>query len=160
MASDTLLIILKWIHLMATVAWIGGMFTNFFIYIPAIGKTLDPPVAGKLMGAVMKRFRVMVYLSMALFLVTGIVMSYMELGSGEPYSMENQLIALLMLKVPLFIVMLMLAVVAFEVVAPRVARIAAEGPSPRLRKAQKSQMLLAMAGFILGLIILLISAAL
>ena len=50
---------------MATVAWIGGMFTNFFIYIPAIGKTLDAPLAGKLMAAAMKRFRIMVDISMA-----------------------------------------------------------------------------------------------
>ncbi len=61
----SLAVLLKWIHLMATVAWIGGMFTNFFIYIPAIGKTLDAPLAGKLMGAAMKRFRVMVYMAMA-----------------------------------------------------------------------------------------------
>jgi uncharacterized membrane protein len=160
MANDTLIVFLKWIHLIVTVAWIGGMFTNFFIYIPAIGKTLDPPVAGKLMGAVMKRFRVMVYLSMALFLITGILLGYLELGSGEPYSLMNHWVALLIFKIPLFVVMLILAVVAFEVVAPKVARIAAEGPSPKLRKAQKTQMNMALAGFILGLVILLISAAL
>ena len=65
---------LRWIHLVATVSWIGGMFTNLFIYIPAIGKTLEPPAAGRLMGTVMRRFRIMVYISMAVFLISGILM--------------------------------------------------------------------------------------
>ena len=31
MENDAVTILLRWIHLMATVAWIGGMFANFFI---------------------------------------------------------------------------------------------------------------------------------
>jgi uncharacterized membrane protein len=160
MSHDALLVLLKWIHLMATVAWIGGMFTNFFIYMPVLGKTLEPPVAGKLMGAVMKRFRVMVYISMAVFLSTGILMAYLHPDAVNTYASKDLWIFLLILKVIIFIVMVILAIVAFEVLAPRVARIAAGGPSTKLRKAQKSQRNLAMAGFLMGMIILIISAAL
>ena len=38
-----------------------------------IGKVLDPPTTGKLMGAAMKRFRLLVYISMGLFLLTGML---------------------------------------------------------------------------------------
>ena len=153
-------VLLKWIHLMATVAWIGGMFTNFFIYIPAIGKTLNAADAGKLMGAAMKRFRVMVYLAMLVFIITGIMMASLHLNSGEVFSSRNQMIAILIFKVPLYVIMVILAILAFEVHAPRVAGLAAEGPSPKLLKAQKSQKILAMAGFVLGVLILALSAAL
>ena len=153
-------ILLKWIHLMATVAWIGGMFTNFFIYIPSIGKTLEPMLAGKLMAAVMKRFRVMVYISMAVFLISGIMMASLHLDSGAILSSRNQMVVVLIFKIPLYILMVILAIVAFEVVAPRVARIAAEGPSPKLQKAQRSQKVLAMTGFLLGLLVLALSAIL
>jgi len=56
--------------------------------------------------------------------------------------------------------MLILAIISFEVVAPRAARIAADGPSARLQKVQKSQKIMAIIGFLLGLIILALSAAL
>ena len=158
---NTLLhIILRWIHLVATVSWIGGMFTNLLIYIPAIGKTLEPPAAGKLMGTVMKRFRVMVYISMAVFLISGILLGSLDLNSGESISSRNELVVILIVKIPLYILMLILAIVSFEVVSPRAARIAAEGPSARLQKVQKSQKIMAFTGFLLGLIILALSAAL
>ena len=160
MDNISLSVLLKWIHLMATVAWIGGMFTNFFIYIPAMGKTLDPPLAGKLMSAAMKRFRVMVYISMLVFAISGIIMASLKLNSGEIFSSRNQMIAILIFKVPLYVIMVILAIYAFEIVAPRLARIAAEGPSPGLLKAQKTQKTLAMAGFIVGVLILALSAAL
>jgi len=158
---NTLLhIILRWIHLVATVSWIGGMFTNLIIYIPAVGKTLEPPAAGKLMGTVMKRFRVMVYLSMAVFLISGILLGSLDLNSGESISSRNEMVVILIFKIPLYSLMLILAIVSFEVVAPRAARIAADGPSARLQKVQKSQKIMAIIGFLLGLIILALSAAL
>jgi uncharacterized membrane protein len=153
-------ILLKWIHLMATVAWIGGMFTNFFIYIPSIAKILDPPLAGKLMAVVMKRFRVMVYISMAVFLVSGIMMGSLRLGSGNFFNSGNEMVAILLIKIPLYVVMVFLAIVAFEFVAPRVARLAAEGPAPKLQKAQRFQKVLALAGFVLGVLVLALSAML
>jgi len=153
-------IILRWIHLVATVSWIGGIFTNLFIYLPAIGKTLEPPAAGRLMGTVMKRFRVMVYISMAVFLISGILLWTLELNSGASISSRNEMLIILIFKIPLFILLVILAIVSFEVVAPTVARIAADGPSTRLQKAQRSQKIMAVIGFLMGLIILALSAAL
>ena len=158
--TASLPVLLKWIHLMATVAWIGGMFTNFFVFLPSIGKTLEPPVAGRLMAAVMKRFRILVYVSMAVFLLTGIMMASLRLDSGEFFSSRNEMMAILIFKVPLYIIMVILAIVAFEIVAPRVARLGAEGPSTRLQKAQRSQKILAMTGFLLGMLVLALSSML
>ena len=148
-------IVIKWVHLMATVAWIGGMFTNFIIYLPVIGKVLDPPTTGKLMGAVMKRFKVLVYISMGLFLLTGMVR-----GVISEFPTESLWTILFFLKIGVFVIMVILAVYAFEVLAPKVAKIASKGPSPELLRIQKSQMSLAMIGFILGIIILALTAAL
>lgn len=158
--TETLSVLLKWIHLVATVAWIGGMFTNFFIYIPAMSRTLEPQAAGKLMANVMKRFRVMVYISMAVFLLTGVLMGSLYLDSGVMQSARTYMVAILIFKVPLYVLMVILALVAFEFVAPRVSRLAAEGPSPGLQKARRTQKLLALTGFILGLLILALSSML
>ena len=138
----------------------GGMFTNFVILFPSIGKTLEPPLAGKLVATVMKRFRILVYVSMAVFLLTGVTMASMRLDSGEFFSSRNEMMAILIIKVPLFILMLILAIAAFEIVAPRVARLESEGPSPRLQKARRSQKIIAITGFILGVLVIALSAML
>lgn len=156
----SLTLLLKWIHLMATVAWIGGLFTNFFVYLPSIGKTLEPQLAAKLLAAVMKRFRILIYISMTVFLVSGIMMASLHLDSGAVVSSRNQMVAVLIFKIPLYILMVIMAIIAFEILAPRVARIAADGPSPRLQRAQRSQKILAMTGFLLGLLVLALSTML
>lgn len=160
MENQAVSILIKWVHLMATAAWIGGMLTNFIVYMPAIGKVLDAPTTGKLMGAVMKRFKTMVYFSIALFLITGILLGFIHGGSNQLSSFGDNWVFILFVKIVVFTVMVVLVVYAFEILAPKVARVAANGPSPKLRRIQKSQRLLAMAGFMMGIIILALSAAL
>jgi len=160
MEYDAVTILLRWIHLMATVAWIGGMFANFFIYMPAIRKVLDPSSSGKLMGTVMKRFRIMVYISMGLLLFTGMISGFIHVSSVDATSAENSWNTLLTIKISVFVVMAVLAIYAFEYLAPKVAETAAKGASPELARIQKRQMALAATGFILGIIIVAISAAL
>ena len=97
---------------------------------------------------------------MAVFLISGILMGSKNLNPGVPLSSRNEMVAILIFKIPLFVLLVILAIVSFEIVTPRVARIAADGPSARLQKAQRSQKILAVIGFLLGLIILALSAAL
>ena len=158
MENDFVLIVLKWVHLMATIAWIGGMFTNFFVYLPAIGKVLDPPTTGKLMAAVMKRFKVVVYTSMALFLLTGMISAAIHF-TDDAIVVAGNWNTILAIKVVVFALLVISALYAFEILAPKVAKIASKGPSPKLKKIQKTQMLFAMFGFIMGLIIVTLSAA-
>ena len=82
MENYALSVINSWIHMIATVAWIGGMFTNLFVYLPALGKTLDPAATGKLISVVMKRFRIIVYAAIFLFLITGLISGYL-IGTSE-----------------------------------------------------------------------------
>ncbi|MGQ9469701.1 MAG: hypothetical protein ACUVTD_07800 [Nitrososphaerales archaeon] len=58
---------------MATVIWIGGMATNLLVLLPSMREALEPPIMGKLMGSVMKRFRPLVYASMIILVASGIV---------------------------------------------------------------------------------------
>jgi len=160
MENDAVTILLRWIHLMATVAWIGGMFTNFFIYMPAMRKVLDPSTTGKLMGTVMKRFRIMVYISMGLFLITGMISGFIHVTSVDAASVEKSWNTLLTVKISIFVVMAVLAIYAFEYLAPKVAETTAKGASPELARIQKTQMAMASIGFILGIIIVAISSAL
>jgi uncharacterized membrane protein len=124
MENYALSIITSWIHLIATVAWIGGMFTNFFVYLPALGKTLDLPATGKLMAVVMKRFRIIVYVAIFLFLITGMISGYL-IGTSEGKEADTLWRVLFFSKIAVFVLMVILAVYAFEIMAPKVSKIAA-----------------------------------
>ena len=58
----------------------------------------------------------------------------------------------------LIIGLVAMVVYAFEVLAPRVRRLAAAGPSPKLAQLQKFQQRVGMVGLVLASIILLITS--
>ena len=66
--------IVDWLHLIATVAWIGGIFINVLVLSPSARESLEPPVMGRFMAAYMKRFRVVAAASVGILVVTGVIM--------------------------------------------------------------------------------------
>lgn len=63
--------LLVWMHLLAAVAWIGGMLFLSLVLVPELKRHLaDGPRAG-LFRAVGRRFRLLVWGSIAVLLVTG-----------------------------------------------------------------------------------------
>ncbi len=158
---DTSLLVLSvmnWLHLMATVIWIGGMSTNILLLLPSAKEVLEPPLAGKLIGAVMKRYRIIVYISIIVLVASGMSITFLSeeyLGAMQFSNLWNQV---MLIKHIFVAVLIILAIYAFEVVAPKVSRLAAKGPSPELINLQKLQLNMALVGFVLGIIILLLTS--
>ena len=73
------------------------------------------------------------------------------------YGFGNRWTAVLVIKHILTLIMIFVGVYASESIGPRIAKLAAEGPSPEIGKLQKKQMTLGFLNFKLGLIILLLS---
>lgn len=160
--SDTaglfLLSVVSWLHLAATVTWIGAMVTNMAVLMPAARETLEPPVMGRLFGAFMKRFRSLVYICIITLFVTGVVMMSLNSHYLGPLDLGNLWTQLLLVKHILIIIMVVMVVYAFEVLSPRVGRVAAAGPSPELARLQKLQMRVATAGMAVALLVLLFTS--
>ena len=146
--------VVNWLHMLAVVAWIGGMTTNMLVLMPTIKATLEPPVAGKLMGAYMKRFRVVIYSCIVILWLTGMLMTNVNDQYGGFMFMSNIWSVATLVKHVLSITLTVLAIYAFEIMAPKVGKLAAQGPSPELAQLQKKQMGLAFFGFIVGILIL------
>lgn len=153
-------IVIKWMHLLATVAWIGGMFASFFIYMPVISKQLDPPAAGKLIAGAMKRTRVMVYFSISVFVLSGVLLVSMHSKMYERMFVGDSWHLYFSGKIFLFLLLVVLSIYSFEILAPRIARLAKEGPSPKLHRLQKRQRISAIISFVVGIVILAVTAAL
>jgi uncharacterized membrane protein len=62
--------VLKSIHLLASIAWIGGMFFTLACLRPALG-VLDGPLRQRLMSEVLRRFLAVVGIAIVLMLVSG-----------------------------------------------------------------------------------------
>ena len=152
--------LINFLHLFATVAWFGAMTTNAFILLPSAREALEPPIAGKLMGAVMKRFRVLVYTSIGVLIVTGIGMTRINPRGLGFMEFDNLWSTILSIKHILTIIIVVLVIYAFEGLGRKVSRLAAKGPSPELARLQKKQVIFSYIGLVLALIILLLTGIL
>jgi len=151
-----LLTIMNWAHLFATVVWFGAMTTMFFVLLPAMKAALEPPVMGKLMGAVAKKMKGVVYVSIIVLIVTGAVMQILN-PSDAGYGFGSRWGMVLVVKHVLIAVMIFIGIYISESILPKITKLAAKGPSPEVGELQKKQIKLAMINFIFSLIVLLLS---
>jgi uncharacterized membrane protein len=148
--------ILNSLHLFATVAWFGAVTTNALILMPSINRSLEPPVAGKLMGAIMGRFRILVYTSIVVLIVTGYFMT-----RGMTFMRFTNLWAIISsIKHIIIIIVVVLVLYAFEGLGRKVSRLAQKGPSPELANLQKKQIIFSKIGLVLAAIILILTGIL
>lgn len=158
MQDPTLQIILDFLHLMATIAWIGGMFFNFLVVMPTVAKALDPQTTGKFMGMLFKRVRVVVYISLIILFVTGIPMKIANEFYVSVISFGNNWELIGFVKHVFVAILALMAIYSFEVLLPKVSKLAKEGPSPKLLGLRKKQMVLGSVSFLFGIIIIFLSA--
>ncbi|UCE10853.1 MAG: DUF4149 domain-containing protein [Candidatus Thorarchaeota archaeon] len=146
---------MNWLHLIATVAWFGGLTVNVLILMPSMQATLDPPTAGKLLNTYMGRFRRLVYVSILVLVLTGAAIAWIMNPAYLELSSEWSII--MAIKHVIVAIAIIATLYSFEILAPKVARLAAQGPSPELAKLQQIQMTAARVAFIVALLILLLT---
>ena len=61
-----------WLHLLATVAWIGSILATSILFLPAAGKVLKPVDHLALIEAMQKRLEPIAWFCMSLLLLTGL----------------------------------------------------------------------------------------
>jgi uncharacterized membrane protein len=112
---------------------------------------------GKLFGSVMKRFRPLVYFSILAFLFSGIAMTYLNENYTGLLDLSTSWAVVSVIKHVAVGIFMVLAVYNFEVFAPKVAAVAAKGPSPELARLQKVQKRFAKVGLLVAVVILLLT---
>lgn len=158
MHNPILQTILDFLHLIATIAWIGGMFFNFLVVLPTVQKVLDPATGGKFMGFLFKRVRIVVYVSLLILFVTGIPLKIANPHYVAIINFDNNWEIVGFIKHVFVALLALMAIFSFEFLSPRIAKLAMNGPSPELIAIRKKQMMLAAASFLFGIIIVFLSA--
>ena len=71
--------LLKAVHVLCAVVWVGGMFFAYVILRPSLA-VLEPPQRLALHGQIFRRFFLIIWHVMPLLVLTGLVMIFGELG--------------------------------------------------------------------------------
>lgn len=61
-----------WLHMAATVIWIGGIFFQAVVLAPALRRTLDAGSSARLLEQLRRRFSPLAWLSLAVLIATGL----------------------------------------------------------------------------------------
>lgn len=122
-------VIIDFLHLAATVVWIGGMVFIGAVMTPAIS-VLDGPNQGKVFGVFAKRFTIVAWSCTILLLITGLLKTPTELL----LSFSGRYDILLAVKHLLFLGMIVGGLIITFVLAPRMRRLA---PKPGVPPAKE-----------------------
>jgi putative copper resistance protein D len=68
----TLSLLLRWLHVVAAIAWIGGMLFLALVLVPVTRQIEDGAVRARLFHAVGVRFRTVGWIALAVLVATGI----------------------------------------------------------------------------------------
>lgn len=109
-------IAIDWLHLLATVIWIGGMAFNLLVLRPSL-TVIEPSQRIKLVCAVVKRFIYFAWGSIATLVITGIFMTPRISFSGALLSTTYGFV--LAIKHALVLIMVIIVAVISFVLLPR-----------------------------------------
>lgn len=152
-----------WLHMAATIVWIGGLFFQAAILGPAIARSLAIPSRAGLLLAVRRRFEPLAWLSLAVLAFTGL----MQMAASPHYAgllqIRDTWSAAILAKHAVIVIMVCAAAVQTWVIQPQLDRMVvleargalpAGGMEPWLRRQSR----LSAANLTLGLIVLALTA--
>jgi uncharacterized membrane protein len=67
-------VLMKFLHVLAAITWLGGITFMLFALRPAAGKLLTPPQRLPLIAQTLQRFFALVWVCIVILLLTGLVM--------------------------------------------------------------------------------------
>lgn len=142
-----------WVHLLATVTWIGGIIFILYVVIPSSRQVLGAD-AGKLMGDISKRFTPLANYSIVLLAASGAgltVLNEQFSGIGFP---ENKWTSVLLIKLVLVFCMVVVHFYRGLILAPKIGRVTSDG---RKKSLQRFSLNLVKANLVIGVLVLFLS---
>ena len=146
-------IIIDFFHLLATVIWIGGAIYINIVLIPSLD-AIDPSQRGKLMGVAAKRFMVLAWSSIAILIITGIILTYQEIAGDLTKVAELAMI----IKHVIVVLMIVIGFIMTWILTPKSHKLAPkpkEKPPQNFLKVQNNLQFFGQVNMILGILVLI-----
>lgn len=154
---NIIIALLEYLHILATVAWIGAMTLLLLVIIPSAKKTLLPneTTFKDLMKAIGKKMTLLVNISILIFFITGFALGILKETKTTEWS------TVLIIKLIIIFLMVGIHICRLKVITPYLERKTKEDPLSRtFMKLKKFQMNLVWVNLMLGIIVLLLSVIL
>lgn len=149
-----------WLHLLATVAWIGCIISLSILILPAAGKVLRPVDHLALIDAVQKRLEPIAWFCMSLLLLTGLFQMSVNPHYDGFVSVSTQWSVAILVKHLLGILMVVASAIQTWEVIPAIRRTLLKKvvDEDQVIALQKKETLLIRINFGLSILILLATA--
>lgn len=120
---DVIWLLIRWIHVIAAVIWIGGNLILAMVIVPYFRKSLPPVQRIKLLTQIGKQFEPIVWGCVIVLLFTGITNLFQIIDFSEPLSNEfvNNVMRTLFIKLILFVILVVLTGMHSFLFGPRLA---------------------------------------
>jgi uncharacterized membrane protein len=158
------LTIAYWLHMLATVAWIGGLTALAVFVLPAASRTLQPEAYAGLLAAIQRRFDPLAWFSLAVLIGTGMF----QMSANPNYSgflaIDNTWAAAILAKHLVIFGMTGLSAYLTWVLLPKARRMALlrsrrpETNSPDAQRLETQEVRLLQLNLILGIVVLALTA--
>ncbi|MBL8062604.1 MAG: CopD family protein [Anaerolineales bacterium] len=159
--STPVLAIIFWLHMLATVVWIGSLAAINLLLLPASTRTLKLPDQLSLISALQKRLEPLAWFCMGILLVTGLF----QLSTSPHYDgfldISTQWSLAILIKHGLAVVMVVISAMQTWEVLPAIQRILMKkenADEAELAKLQKKEVLLLRINLLLSALILAATA--
>jgi uncharacterized membrane protein len=146
-----------YLHILATVLWLGGMMFLALIALPSLRRLEDAPTRARLLSEIGRRFRGVGWVAVGVLVLTGSLNAVGRWGWSTltaPPFWSSEPGRLLSAKLVLVAVMVLLSAGHDFVLGPRVAALAASDPrDPQLARLRRGTVALARVELLLGLLV-------
>ena len=151
-----------WLHLLATVTWVGSLAGISFLILPAMQRSLDPETQLVFIEAMQKRLEPIAWFSMSLLLVTGLFQMSVNPHYDGFLSTSTQWSLAILTKHLLGIIMVVVSAIQTWEVIPAIRRAIVKSKKSRnaeeLDVLRRREILLLRMNFGLSALILLATA--
>jgi len=111
-----------WLHLLATVVWIGSLVALAVLVIPAARRALDASAQAALLDGIQQRLESLGWFCLALLLATGMFQMSANQNYDGLFSTANRWSAAILVKHILFVVMLLVSAAQAWWILPNLRR--------------------------------------
>jgi uncharacterized membrane protein len=151
-----------WLHLLATVSWVGSLAGVSFLVLPAMKRALDPETQLVFLEAMQKRLEPIAWFSMSLLVLTGLFQMSVNPHYDGFLSLSTQWSLAILIKHLLGIVLVVFSAIQTWEVIPAIRRAILKSKrsdnAEELDALRRREILLLRTNFGLSILILLATA--
>ncbi len=151
-----------WLHLLATVSWVGSLAGVSFLVLPAMQRALDPETQLVFLEALQKRLEPIAWFSMSLLVLTGLFQMSVNPHYDGFLSISTQWSLAILIKHLLGIVLVVFSAIQTWEVIPAIRRAILKSKksdnAEELDTLRRREILLLRTNFGLSILILLATA--